>query len=292
MSIHTLLNNIFYNGVEGVVEGFILFNNEKVVDIGERAKPEYELSELVIDYGYRAYALHGYSLAIDPSKYLVRGLNEDLDLSIYSDNELEKIVYAVLYEMYLNGITLPVLFNELLEIVNRVVKEHSLEAVIVHDEGTLKHYTGIIYVERRGDKLYVNDRELGSFDKLFCTIQRVSSECVFIDISGLPTLNTSTVIYELSKNIGVNSAIKLLINPYRVLGMDHGVLENGCRPDILVYDLRDSRLTIPRQYVEYVVLRGYPPSQVFVKGDTFFDHGESLVLTPSRIDDILFKARD
>ncbi|OYT40793.1 MAG: hypothetical protein B6U89_01045 [Desulfurococcales archaeon ex4484_58] len=290
MSIHVLLNKILFLSRGTVYKGFIFFNNEEVIDQGEEPHPEYELSELVISYDYRGFALHGFSLATSLSNYPFRGLNS-FDLSTYSVDEIKSFIYAGFYELLMNGVTLPIIIDEKPELVNRVAKEHDLKTIIIHEEGTIKHYQGINYIEIKDEKLYFNGEEIGD-KNIFCTIKSLTEKCSILDISGSVTFNVSSIInYLLIDGYEMNSIIKLLTRPYKLLGFDHGVIDIKSEPDILVYDLKNSLKTVPYEKAYYSISRGYQPDQVFIQGDLFFDHGEPLVLTPRNIEFILFGER-
>ncbi len=283
MGYHTLLNKILY-GEKDFLKGYIFFDNEKIIDIGEEPKPEYELAELIYNYEYKSYILHGYSLTTSLTNYPFRGLDK-YDLSIYSREELKKFVYTGLFELYMNGVTLPIVIDEYPDIVNTVAKENGLEIVIIHEEGTIPHYQGIRYLEIVDNKI----KELNKSLKLMkCRPDALLDNCISISISGLPSYNTSLLINIMYREVGdLNKVLELLYRPYIELGLDKGSLEKNNRPDIIVYDLKTSYKTVPIEYVSNIILRGYAPDQIFVKGDIFFDHGEALSLLPIDISRIV-----
>jgi hypothetical protein len=292
--IHTLLKNTYYRGVKGVKKrGFIYFNSEKIIDVGEEARPEYDFSELVIDYGFKAYAMHGYSVVASLTNYPFRGIGR-IDLTIYSRDELEKIVHAALYELIMNGVSLPATIirdeNEVEAIIN-VLKRNNIKAIIFAEEGIISKYKGLYSISICGEKLIYEGKIIGDTKKAICKPQTINNECLFLDISDMYTYNLSLImnfsIY--SSDFKQETVIDLLTKPYKVLGIDNGVIEINGRPDIIVYDLREPYNIVPKQHIELVIFRGYPPTQVFIDGDTFFDHGESLVLSKPNIDFILEK---
>ncbi len=285
--VRTLISKIYYRGKE-LLRGFILFDEERIIDHGTEPEPEYELSELVINHEYKAYVVHGFSIALDPLKYPFRGFNEEIDLSIYSVDELKQIGLAAFYELYMNGVTLPIVYGEHAEIVNNIAREHNLSLAIIDEDKTLPRYKGVIYLDRRDDKLYLDERELGVYDELICSISRITRNCLAIDVKEFFTLNVSFIaskIYEVTGSL--TKTIELLVKPYIMLDLDNGYIDKEAKPDILVYSFRDSRKLVPYNKIEYVVLRGYPPDQVFVNGDMFFDKGEPLVLLPVELNTLL-----
>lgn len=288
--VRTLLNELYYLSTS-ISRGYILFNNENIIDHGREAKPEYELSELVINYDYRAIALHGFSLAVNPTHYLFRGLADTgFDHTVLSGREKKLLIQAVLYELYQNGVTLPILYGEYVDVANKFVKENKLSAVLIVEKDTIPRYKGVYYVDAENNKLYYNDELLGEHDRIVCRLTNINNDCFIIDVTTLPTYNVSVIalkIYEHVKEIG--DVLRLLTKPYRLLGLDDGVIGLNAKPDLIVYDLRDSRKAIIPTRLNYVILRGYPPDQVFVSGDSFFDHGEPLVIQPVRVDDIIMR---
>jgi len=284
-----LLNGVRYVSTRGVNKGYVFFNNEEVIDCGEEPKPEYELAELVATYDYSALAVHGYSVAVELTSYIYRGTG-GADLSTYTRSELKKIAYAALYELYMNGITLPIVVDQYPDIANELAREHQLKLAILHEKGTLQHYPNTLYLEEEDGELYFEDRELGEKNEVFCSLRDISGKCRILYVSGAPTYNVSLMLFLAAGRLGgLPEALRILSEPYRLLGLDNGYISRGSRPDILVYDLRKSVKTPPLSVPEYALLRGYPPDQVFVEGDLFFDKGEPLVLLPTSIYEIAVK---
>jgi len=79
----------------------------------------------------------------------------------------------------------------------------------------------------------------------------------------------------------------MLSKPYSLLGFDNGFVDKGSKPDLLVFDLKHSYKSTPISRLDNVLLRGYTPDIVFINADIYFDHGESLVITPIVIDKYL-----
>jgi len=289
--VRTLIDKIFYIGRgNSVNKGFILFDNERIIDIGSEPDVEYELSEYVLNYEYKAVALHGFSALIDPFKYPFRGLaKSELDTSIYSDRELEAIIHAVIYEMLFNGFTLPALKTDQPEQVIKVTNEIDLRVIVLTERGIAKQHGRILLVEIENNTLYYNDERIGRVEDLICS-EVIVDECLFIDLTRFPSINSSFIIWFLTmRTKSIPDALKLLVKPYIVLGIDNGFIDKDSKPDIVVYDLRDSRKTIDLGSLIYVTLRGYPPDSVFAGGDQFFDKGESLYLIQPRIDNIILR---
>ncbi|MCD6300790.1 MAG: hypothetical protein J7L82_01820 [Staphylothermus sp.] len=273
----TLINNVYILSAGTITKGFIFFDNEKIIDIGPEASPEYELAEYVMDYEYKAVALHGFSVVTRLSNYPFRGTS-NYDLSTYTKNEIKKFIQAGLYELILNGVTLPIVIDDYPELVAEVLRHLDINGVIVSDT-TTKTYPGIKYLFIEENIVKYGKKELGKFNEIFCKLNQINDKCLFLDISDLPTYNISAISL-LATQLGTrDSFMDLITKPYKVLNLDKGVINKGAKPDIVLYDLRDSLKTIPVENIDSIILRGYPPDQVYLGGDIFFDHGESLVLT-------------
>lgn len=288
--IHTLLNNIYVLRKARIDRGFIYFNNERIIDTGTEAEPEYELSELVIDYEYKALAVHGYSVLVNLSKYPFRGLEDKADFSTFNKEELKKIINAALYELLMNGVTLPIIHDQHAELAVKIFREHSLKAIFIVDEGTVPEYSGLYYIYKRGQELVCENKKLGSIKDAACKPDYIRDNCLFLDLTNSYTYNLSLIINKSIKSLNdVYAVLEIFSKPYQVINIDKGYIDRQAKPDIIIYDLREPYLATPRDYLPASILRGYPPSQVFINGDTFFDHGESLVLTKPKIDFILEK---
>ena len=281
----TLINNTYILTGKTVIKGFLFFDNEKIIDIGTEASPEYELAEYVMDYEYKAVALHGFSVATRLSNYPFRGIS-DYDLNTFTKEEIKEFIQAGLYELILNGITLPIIIDEYPELVAEVLRHFNINGVIVSDT-TIKTYPGIQYLFVENNIVKYKDEKLGEFNKLFCRVNQVNDECSFLDISDLPTYNLSAISLIANQLGREETFMNLITKAYKVLGIDNGVIDKGAKPDIILYDLRDSLKTLPAKSINSIILRGYPPDQVYLGGDIFFDHGESLVFTRTDLSQII-----
>lgn len=288
--VYTLLNNILYFKNGEIHSGFIYFNNEKIIDVGTDPSPEYELAELIIDYEHSALAIHGFSIAIDIFKYVFRNNYSEEYLDTFSNNELEKIVNNTLYELYMNGVTLPVIYGYRIDIVNKVVRENNLKAVLIHS-GELREHDKSHYIITENNKLLYKNNEIGYLNKVLCSPGFITNECIFVDTTNYLSQNVSIILYELIErnNFEIEQALRVLKKPFISLGIDNGQLDTNSKPDVSIHDLRNSLKTIPHRLIKYVLLKGYPPDQVFVNGEMYFDHGESLVLLQQRVNNIVLK---
>lgn len=284
--VRVLLNRVYYRG-NTLSRGFVYFDESGVIDEGEEPEPEYELSELVYNFDYNVYVVHGFSVLVNASKYVFRGGRGDT--SIFSKEDVKKIVYAALFELVLNGVTLPIVMDENPEIVAETARMNGLMVTLLVEKGTCRKQPEVMYIEVDNGVLYIHDEKIGLMNELLCRSDRINDKCVFLDISEESTWNISSIIYHMvkSNSTGLNEVLSMLTKPYRTLGLDNGVVEKKCRSDLLIYDLRNSLFTSTLDQLDKVLLRGYPPDYVFIRGDIYFEKNEALIIVPIRIHDIV-----
>jgi len=278
----------------GFKRGFVFLYGSRVVDVGEEALPEYELSELVIDFESKALILHGYSILLDIVDYVFRGIRGNLDLSTLTREETKKLAEIGLVNAYISGVTLPVAFTEYTTALADAARENGVRAGVLVERGTLSTNPFLVVFEIENGKLYFQDKVLGDLNEVLCTPQRVKNTCVVVDARGYG--NTLTAVEEVYRSTpSVIEAYEVLTKPYRVAGIDDGYVEKGSASDLIVYDLRNPLKTSPYSKVEYfytVIARSQQPDIVFVSGDVFYEFGENLAIPVSRVDNILVKIRE
>lgn len=284
--VRVLLNKVYYRK-NALSKGFIYFDESGVIDEGEEPEPEYELSELVYNFDYNVYVTHGFSVLVNVSNYIFRGGRRDA--SIFTKEDIKKIIYAALFELTLNGVTLPVVMDENPEIVAETAHMNGLMVALMVERGTCRKYPDTLYIEVDNEALYVYDEKIGLINDLVCRVDNVNNKCVFLNISGESTWNISSILYHIVKStrMDLSEALNILTKPYRALGLDNGIVEKKSRSDLIAYDLRNSLFTSTIDRVEEVVLRGYPPDYVFIRGDVYFEKNEALIIVPIKIHDIV-----
>ncbi len=276
-----LLKNLHYYSDGMVRKGFIYVEDHLVRDIGEEAPPEYELSDVVYDFNNQAYAVHGFSMVLNGVEQPFSGVAHP-DLSVYTEEELEKIALNVITLYYSLGVTLPVIETEYPGVVNKAAKEHGLQLVLVHDRGVVPHYTNMLYIERDGGKLYYQDSFTGFEDRVFCTPEKYGEDCIAIDARRVDLPHPS-VISALSR-VDLDRILEALSKPYKSLGLDSGCLGKGSRSDILVYDLRSPLKQQPLipEVLFRTPFKNLQPDLVLVKGDFALEYGEVLTVSLSK----------
>ncbi len=273
-NIRLLLNNLLVETSKGYIKGFIYVVGDKIYDVGEEPDPMYELSEYVNDFEGFSIALHGFSLLIDPAKYLLNildGGNINDKLSTLTKDEIGKLVENTLYIMYRSGITLPIIMSKHLEVITRILLEKQLPSIIVDVEGTAPRYSGLNYLLVKNGKIYVDDEEIGNFNEKICSPDMISGKCSIISLLNSTSLPTAT--------LSMIKDYKLLAEPYRIAKLDNGYLEKNGVSDIVIYDLREeSSNQFYSMRPDRILEWGKMPDTVIVRGDIFFEKNESLVL--------------
>lgn len=273
-NIRLLLNNLLVETSKGYIKGFIYVVGDKIYDVGEEPDPMYELSEYVNDFEGFSIALHGFSLLIDPAKYLLNildGGNINDKLSTLTKDEIGKLVENTLYIMYRSGITLPIIMSKHLEVITRILLEKQLPSIIVDVEGTAPRYSGLNYLLVKNGKIYVDDEEIGDFNEKICSPDMISGKCSIISLLNSTSLPTAT--------LSMIKDYKLLAEPYRIAKLDNGYLEKNGVSDIVIYDLREeSSNQFYSMRPDRILEWGKMPDTVIVRGDIFFEKNESLVL--------------
>ncbi|MEM1705528.1 MAG: hypothetical protein QW148_01710 [Thermosphaera sp.] len=271
-----LLRNIYYQGAKGISKGFVFIEGGKISDTGEEPPPEYELSDVVYDFEYKAYAIHGYGLLVKGVEYPFRGLVKP-DLSVYSKTELEIIALYALASFYSMGISLPIVDTEFPDIFNKIAREHNLQLVIMHEKGSIPHYNGILYVEKENDKLYFNDNFIGLRENIFCRPESIRGDCMILDARELESLSPAA-IFASSRDDPKIISLKLR-EPYRLLGLDEGLISKGSISDIAIYDLRPPLKQQPLigEILFRTPFRTTQPDIVLIKGEFAVEYGDFIL---------------
>ena len=291
MASRSLLNNAWYISKSGFKRGFLFLYGSRVADEGEEPLPEYELSELVIDFEGRALVIHGYSLLVDLVEYVFRRIHSNVDLSVLTREEVKKLAEIGLVNAYMSGVTLPVTRTRYVEAVIDAARENGIRIGVLAERGSLSSNPFVVLFEIDSEKLYFEDKALGNLNEVVCKPQNASSQCILVDARGYG--NTLTAIEEVYMSaLSIKEAYEVLTRPYRVVGLDDGYVEKGSTSDLIVYDLRNPLKASPctsEDHLYAVIARSQQPDIVFVSGDVFFEFGENLAIPVSRVDNILIK---
>ena len=290
----SLLNNTWYFSRSGFKKGFVFLYGSRVMDEGEEPLPEYELSELVVDFEGKALVIHGYSLLVDVVEYVFRGFKSQVDLSVLTKQEIKKLAEVGLVNAYTSGVTLPVAYTRHIEALVDAARENSMRVGVLAERGTVSSNPFLIVFEIDNGRVYFEDRVLGDLNSVICTPQRTRSSCILIDARGYG--NTLTAVEETFRSVGVvKEAYEILTKPYKITSLDEGYVEKGCVSDIIVYDLRNplrASLHERQEHFYTIIARSQQPDIVFIGGDIFYEFGENLAIPITRIDNILVKLRE
>jgi hypothetical protein len=290
----SLLNNAWYFSKSGFKRGFVFLYGSRVVDEGEEPLPEYELSELVIDFEGKALILHGYSLLVDIVEYIFRGISSKVDLSVLSKEEIKKLTEIGLVNAYMSGVTLPLAITDHPAALADAARENGVRAGILAERGTVSASPFLLVFEVDCGRLYYQDKVLGALNEVLCTPQKTRNNCLIVDARGYG--NTLTAVEEVYRSAqSVIEAYEALTRPYRVAGVDEGYVEKDSASDLIIYDLRNPLKASLHSRVDYlysVIARSQQPDIVFVGGDVFYEFGENLAIPISRVDNIVAKLNE
>lgn len=287
-----LLKNTWFLSSSGFKHGYIFINGSRI-DIADEGEPppEYELVELVYDFQGDSVITHGYSLVTDIVEYTVRGL-DNVDLGVFTREELRKLAKVGVVNAYINGVTLPVAITDHPEIIVDIARENSVRIGLIVNRGIISKNPFTILFEIEDNWVYYEDKRIGEKSKLLCQPSSLNENCLLID--GREYGNISTVIEEVYKHAeSVEMAFKLLTNTYRLAGIDNGYIDKGSSSDILIHDLKNPLKSLPIGDVKNLyklLLRSQQPDIVFIGGDIFYDHGENLAIPVVKIHE-LFKSK-
>ncbi|MEM3926841.1 MAG: hypothetical protein QXU13_04605 [Desulfurococcaceae archaeon] len=288
--VKILFNNTWYLEPGGFRKGFIFVDGLFVKSTGAEPEPEYEFSELSYDLGGYGVVVHGYSMIIDTLEYFLKGFR---DYSIFTKQELKKIMEASLLRSYVSGVTLPIVETPFVDLVMDIAREYSFRigVIVRHDDRYDFMDKNILFIVKKNNNLYSNDKVITQANSV-CKPEDVSPDCNIIDARGYGALFTGIeIVFKRLRNPLL--AYRLLTNPYRLLSVDDGFVQSGASADLLVYDLKDPLKSLPLSDPEqcYEVLsRTSTPDIVVVNGNVVYERGENLVFTLSKLHEIVGKA--
>ena len=271
--IRVLLKNILVPGENEFKNMYIYIDNDKIADLGEELPVEYEFAELVLDYNSEYIAFPGFSVLVSLT---------DRYPGIYETDSIDKkeLVKAALYELVMNGVTLPVIVDKDTSIVKHVLKEVEFPAILIEDY--VKEDQNNVYLSgiRKDDGILIGDTLFGWTE--ICRPNHIRDNCRLLDLRGLHTYNVSALLNMSSKN-SMDAVSDVLWRPYKALGLGDKKLAKGSRADIVLYKISEPpKLVTPRNYMD-LLRSGYSPDTVIVAGELFIDKNEPLILQAPRI---------
>ena len=273
-AIRVLLKNVLVPDNEGFKKIYIYIDNDRIADLGEEIPVEYEFAELVLDYNGEYLAFPGFSA-------LVSLTERYRDIAMYGSIDKKELVRAALYELIMNGVTLPIIVDDEDSIVRNVLKELEFPAVLIEKEADMDQKDVYIKGKLGDDGISINN-VLFRWNEI-CGPNKLNDSCKLLDLRGLHTYNVSALLSR--NNIEPEDAgfINVLWRPYKALGIGDCRIVKDMRADIVLY-----RITIPPKLVTHKNYRdllrsGYPPDTVIIAGELFIDKNEPLILQPPRI---------
>lgn len=292
VATRSLLKNTWFLAENGFKHGYVFMYGSRIEDAGEgEPAPEYELVELVYDFEGYAVAVHGYSLMVDLVEYVVRNIG-DVDLSIFTKDELKKLANVGVVNAYTSGVTLPITRTNHPEVVVEIARENNIRIGIVAERGTVSRRNPFtLLLEVDGGWVYHGDRKIGEYDRLVCKPTNPHANCAIVDARGYG--NIVTAIEEVYREMcSPEVSYRILTGPYRVGEIDSGFIEKRSSSDIIVYDLKNPLKAIPIKSAKHayaLLSRSQQPDIVFVGGDLFYEHGENLAIPVVKINELLRK---
>ncbi|MCD6488815.1 MAG: hypothetical protein J7K21_06295 [Desulfurococcales archaeon] len=287
-----LLNNIYYFTGYGVKDGFIFIENSIIKDLGSEPPIEYDLSDLIYDFGSKALALHGFSVAVTPSLYFIKKAGIK-DPSTLSKEGLETGIKACLYELLLNGVVFPIIYEEkYIDVVINIAKSLAIDLGIIVTPAienyinNLLSYKNFFLISVHEGKDYA--RNVIKEEEI-CSLDSVSPECKILYLS--ETLNMGSIILFVSKKLGsLEKTVSLLTKPYELFNIGKGFIEKGERADLLVYDASKlPKAPFNKKYPPDIILKGYSPDLVFIKGDIAVEKGINYIIESNALEKLLNK---
>ncbi len=271
--VRVLLKNILVHEENKFKNIYIYIDNDKIADLGEEIPVEYEFAELVLDYNSEYIAFPGFSVLVSLT---------DRYPGIYETSSIDKkeIVKAALYELVMNGVTLPIIMDRDTSIVKHVLKEVEFPAILIEDN--VKEGQNNVYLSgiRRDDGILIGDTFFGWTE--ICRPNHIRDNCKLLDLRGLHTYNVSALLNMSSKN-SMDAVLDVLWRPYKALGLGDKKLAKGSRADIVLYKISEPpKLVTPRNYMD-LLRSGYSPDTVIVAGELYIDKNEPLILQAPRI---------
>ncbi len=271
--VRVLLKNILVPEENEFKNIYIYIDNDKIADLGEKIPVEYEFAELVLDYNSEYIAFPGFSVLVSLT---------DRYPGIYKTSSIDKkeIVKAALYELVMNGVTLPIIMDRDTSIVKHALKEVEFPAILIEDN--VKEDQNNVYLSgiRRDDGILIGDTFFGWTE--ICRPNHIRDNCKLLDLRGLHTYNVSALLNMSSKN-SMDTVLDVLWRPYKALGLGDKKLAKGSRADIVLYKISEPpKLVTPRNYMD-LLRSGYSPDTVIVAGELYIDKNEPLILQAPRI---------
>lgn len=291
VATRSLFKNVWFLTSSGFKYGYVFLYGSRVEDAAEgEPAPEYELAELLYDFEGNAIVAHGYSVLVDLVEYVFRGM-QNIDLSIFTREELRKLTKIGVVNAYINGVTLPFARTKHPEVVIDIARENSMRIGVIAERGVVSKNPFTVILEVDGDRVYYDDKKIGIYDSVICKPIRVSEKCVLIDSIGYGNLTTAIeLVYR--ETGSPDFSFRILTNMYRISDIDNGYVEKGAASDLIIYDLKNPLKAIPissAQSAYSLLTRSMQPDIVFIGGDVFYEFGENLAIPIVKVNELLKK---
>lgn len=287
MGTKILLEDIYYltTGMK-FYRGFVFIESDRIVDVGSTPLTEYLLSELHYSFNGKAVILHGFSVVVSLSSYLSSEIG--IDISVLSNDEVKGLIKALFYELLMNGITLPLVYEQderIVKLVIDVAKVLKIPIAVVSKKDVLENYMNLI------DKklIYAIDVSHKGFIQDLC-FDSITHDCRYLMLKNIFNLNAIIANYLGRIKSNHSKVIEVLSNPYRLLSIDNGVIDKNSRSHIVVYDARKPlKAPMIASNPINVLKKGYLPDLVIIDGDVVMEQGIMYIIDENEVVSILDK---
>lgn len=290
MDTKILLEDTYYLATDmKFYRGFVFIEGDKVVDVGSTPLTEHLLSELHYNFNGKAVVFHGFSVVVSPSSYLLG--EAGIDISVFSNNEVRGLIKVLFYELLMNGVTLPLIYEldeRIVKLVIDVAKMLKIPVAIISKKNILENYMNLI-----DEKLiYAIDVSHKGIVQDFC-IDSIKYGCKYLMLKNILNLNAVIATYLGKMENGYDKVIEVLSNPYRLLSIDNGVIDKNSRSHIIVYDARKP-LKAPMIASNPIAIlkKGYLPDLVIIDGDIVMEQGIVYIIDENEVTSVLDKISD
>ncbi len=276
-----LISGVYIYSDNEVKEGYIYIDRDKIADISysKEIPIEYEFSELHYTFKNNAIIFRGFSVAITPSLYPCRGSIKCIDYSIFSKDEIKTFIISSFYDLFMTGVTLPIIFNEpYIDQLYDVIRSYKLKSIIIIDEED--------YIDKF---LHVKEAIVGTTSKdlsdkysvlyidrsSICSLEEVGKEnCKIVYMKNL-YLPQYILIY---RHMCSKDVRPLLFSGYLLISGTYNI-EANTPADLIIYKL-DKIIHAPLLKVDplSIIARGFNPDLVIQDGDVIVEENMNYVL--------------
>lgn len=275
-----LISNVQIFVGDMVRTGYVYIDEDKIADIGygKEFPAEYELSELHYAFKNNAITFRGFSIALTPSLYPCRGSIECIDYSIFSRDEIRTFIASSFYNLYMAGVTLPIIINEpYLDLLYDVLRSYKIRStVIIEEEDYINKFLNVKEVivgttlKDLAEKYsipYIDRYSICNFGEAY------NKNCKIVYMRDLP-LPQYILVFRHMRGIDIRS---LLFSGYLLFYGTYNI-EVDTPADLVIYRL-DKILYAPllKEDPLSIIARSLSPNIVIQNGEVIMEEGMNYV---------------